>query len=71
MSGALQGYMIGVGDLGSGIKGLVVKILVGMSGLILALPAGGLFGFSQIALLVVAASLLVTGIVTRKVLINS
>ena len=71
VSGALQGYMIGVGDLGSGIKGLVVKILVGMSGLILALPAGGLFGFSQIALLVVAASLLVTGIVTRKVLINS
>ena len=71
LSGALQGYLIGVGDLGSGIKGLVVKILVGMSGLILALPAGGLFGFSQIALLVVAASLLVTGIVTRKVLINS
>ena len=71
VSGALQGYMIGVGDLGSGIKGLVVKILVGMSGLILALPAGGLFGFSQIALLIVAASLLVTGIVTRKVLINS
>ena len=71
VSGALQGYMIGVGDLGSGIKGLVVKILVGMSGLILALPAGGLFGFSQIALLVVAASLLVTGIVTRKVLISS
>ena len=71
VSGALQGYMIGVGDLGSGIKGLVVKILVGMSGLILALPAGGLFGFSQFALLAVAASLLITGIVTRKVLIYS
>ena len=71
VSGALQGYMIGVGDLGSGIKGLVVKILVGMSGLMLALPAGGLFGFSQIALLVVAASLLVSGIVARKVLISS
>ena len=56
VSGALQGYMIGVGDLGSGIKGLVVKILVGMSGLMLALPAGGLFGFSQIALLAVAAA---------------
>ena len=71
VSGALQGYMIGVGDLGSGIKGLVVKILVGMSGLILALPAGGLFGFSQIALLAVAVGLLVTGIVARKVLISS
>ena len=71
VSGALQGYMIGVGDLGSGIKGLVVKILVGMSGLILALPAGGLFGFSQIALLAVAVGLLVSGIVARKVLISS
>jgi len=71
VSGALQGYMIGVGDLGSGIKGLVVKILVGMSGLMLALPAGGLFGFSQIALLAVAVSLLVSGIVARKVLISS
>ena len=71
VSGALQGYMIGVGDLGSGIKGLVVKILVGMSGLMLALPAGGLFGFSQIALLAVAVGLLVSGIVARKVLISS
>ena len=71
VSGALQGYMIGVGDLGSGIKGLVIKILVGMSGLMLALPAGGLFGFSQIALLAVAVGLLVSGIVARKVLISS
>ena len=71
VSGALQGYMIGVGDLGSGIKGLVVKLLVGMSGLMLALPAGGLFGFSQIALLAVAVGLLVSGIVARKVLISS
>ena len=71
VSGALQGYMIGVGDLGSGIKGLVVKILVGMSGLMLALPAGGLFGFSQITLLAVAVCLLVSGIVARKVLISS
>ncbi len=71
VSGALQGYMIGVGDLGFGIKGLVVKILVGMSGLMLALPAGGLFGFSQIALLAVAVGLLVSGIVARKVLISS
>ena len=71
LSGALQGYLIGVGDLGSGIKGLVVKILVGTSGLILALPAGGLFGFNQIALLAVAAGLLGTGIFARKVSINS
>ena len=71
VSGALQGYMIGVGDLGSGIKGLVVKFLVGMSGLMLALPAGGLFGFSQIALLAVAVGLLMSGIVARKVLISS
>ena len=49
----------------------MVKILVGMSGLMLALPAGGLFGFSQIALLAVTVGLLVSGIVARKVLISS
>ena len=68
VSGALQGYLIGVGDLGVGAKGLIVKILIGISGLTLALPAGGLFGFSQLPLLVAATAFLALGIGARLVL---
>ena len=71
VSGALQGYLIGVGNLGSGIKGSVVKALIGLSGLILALPAGGLFGFSQISLLLAAGVFLGIGVVTRIVLVKA
>ena len=56
------------GDLGVGAKGLIVKILIGISGLTLALPAGGLFGFSQLPLLVAATAFLVLGIGARLVL---
>ena len=71
VSGALQGYLIGVGNLGSGTKGFVVKTLIGLSGLILALPAGGLFGFSQISLLLAAGVFLGIGVVTRIVLVKA
>ena len=71
VSGALQGYLIGVGNLGSGTKGFVVKPLIGLSGLILALPAGGLFGFSQISLLLAAGVFLAIGVVTRIVLVKA
>ena len=71
VSGALQGYLIGVGNLGSGTKGFVVKTLIGLSGLILALPAGGLFGFSQIPLLLAAGVFLAIGVVTRIVLVKA
>ena len=54
-----------MGNLGSGTKGFLVKTLIGLSGLILALPAGGLFGFSQISLLLTAAAFLALGIVIR------
>jgi TRAP-type uncharacterized transport system fused permease subunit len=67
VSGALQGYLIGLGDLGTGIRGLVVKVFIGFSGLTLALPAGGLFGLSQITLLVVAAVFLGVGILGRLI----
>ncbi|MDD9891590.1 MAG: TRAP transporter fused permease subunit [Gammaproteobacteria bacterium] len=65
VSAALQGYLIGIGDLGSGAKGIGVRILIGISGLTLALPAGGLFGFSQIFLLIVALVFLGAGILGR------
>jgi len=65
VSASLQGYLIGIGDLGDGLKGLIVRVSIGVSGLTLALPAGGLFGFSQIFLLVVALIFLGAGIFSR------
>lgn len=54
ISAALQGYLLGIGRLGQGPWGIAVRILLGLSGLTLALPAGGLFGFSQWSLLLIA-----------------
>lgn len=65
VSAAIQGYLIGLGDLGIGPGGILIRILVALAGLTLALPAGGLFGFSQILLLAVAAVFLVSGILLR------
>jgi len=65
VSAALQGYLIGLGDLGNGTSGIVVRSMIGVAGLTLALPAGGLFGFSQIILLSVAIVFLVAGVGLR------
>lgn len=54
VAAALQGYLIGVGNLGKGFAGIIIRVCVGIAGLTLALPAGGIFGFSQWLLLVVA-----------------
>ena len=70
VSASLQGYLIGIGDLGSGTKGITVRVLIGISGLTLALPAGGLFGFSQLFLLIVAVLFLGAGILGRFVLFS-
>ncbi len=65
VSAALQGYLIGLGDLGSGTSGIIVRSMIGFAGLTLALPAGGLFGLSQITLLSVAIVFLVAGVGLR------
>lgn len=62
VAGALQGYLIGVGNLGKGLAGIGVRTAIGIAGLTLALPAGGLFGFSQLSLLVVAGFFLALGL---------
>ncbi len=62
VSAALQGYLIGLGPLGKGASGMTMRVLIGFSGLTLALPAGGLFGFSQVLLLAVALVLLAASV---------
>jgi len=68
VSAALQGYLIGVGHLGKGGLGMLARIFIGLSGLTLALPAGGMFGFSQLFLVVLAAIFMAMGLTARKFL---
>lgn len=65
VAGALQGYLIGVGNLGKGVAGIGVRSAIGIAGLTLALPAGGLFGFSHLSLLAVALMFLGAGLSLR------
>jgi len=65
VSGALQGYLIGLGDLGYGIAAIFGRVCIGVAGLTLALPAGGLFGLSQLLLLAIALVFLALGIGCR------
>lgn len=65
VSAALQGYLVGIGDLGGGMSGMLVRAMIAVSGFTLALPAGGLFGFSQLILLAVALVFLIAGIGLR------
>lgn len=65
VAGALQGYLIGVGNLGKGVAGIGVRSAIGIAGLTLALPAGGLFGFSHMSLLAVALMFLGAGLSLR------
>lgn len=71
VSAALQGYLIGLGDLGSRVSGALVRVLVGVAGMTLAIPAGGIFGFSQLLLLAVAAASLVAAIGLRSYLFQA
>jgi TRAP transporter 4TM/12TM fusion protein len=69
VAAALQGYLLGIGVLGKGTVGLLIRLSIGMAGMTLALPAGGLFGFSQWFLLGIAALLFLVGLVLRHVLV--
>lgn len=66
VSAALQGYLVGLGDLGYGVAAVFSRFCIGISGLTLALPAGGLFGISQLLLLAIALVFLALGIGSRK-----
>ncbi|MCI5105306.1 MAG: TRAP transporter fused permease subunit [Pseudomonadales bacterium] len=68
VSAALQGYLLGLGDLGRGKAAWLVRCLIGLAGLTLALPAGGLFGLSQWLLLSLALAFLLAGIGLRTLM---
>lgn len=57
VSGALQGYLIGFGMLGVGPTGMIARIIIGIAGLVFAVPGGGMLGLSTLWLAVAACIL--------------
>ena len=50
VAAALQGYLIGIGSLGSGALGLAGRFSLFIGGLIFAAPGGEMIGISHLAL---------------------
>jgi TRAP transporter 4TM/12TM fusion protein len=61
ISGALQGYLLQVGDLGSGPVSLFARLLIFAGGLFLAAP-GGTFGLGHLELLALSAAAILPGL---------
>lgn len=62
VSGALQGYVVGFGDLGRGALAMLTRLLVGAAGMILATPAGGMLEVGHWTLVVIAVLILLAGL---------
>jgi TRAP-type uncharacterized transport system fused permease subunit len=58
LSAALQGYLLGFGSMGDRGPGMVARVVLGLAGLTLAIPGGGMLGLSQLALIVLSVVLL-------------
>ena len=62
VSASLQGYLLGLGDLGQSSSGIAARVCIGLSGLTFAVPGGGLLGLSRLLLYSSGLVLLVAGI---------
>ncbi len=67
VSAALQGYLLGFGDLGRGGISLLVRVAVFSAGLLLAAPGGGMLGLPHTALLAAGGLLLLTALVIATI----
>ena len=67
VSAGLQGYLIGVGSLGSGVLGLLGRVSLAVGGLTLAAPGGGMLGLSHWTLLVAAVAIVAPGVLIAYV----
>ena len=66
LANGLQGYLLGVGDLGKGLYGWVARGLLIVGGLLLATPGGGMLGVGHLTLFSVAAVLVALGALVGK-----
>ncbi len=64
VSGALQGYLVLLGDLGSGVTGWISRFALGIGGISLATPGNDILGVTNWELFGFAAILIVVGLVT-------
>lgn len=62
VSGALQGYLVGFGDLGRNLVSLLSRLIIGLAGLVLAAPAGGMLNVGHWTLVGVSVILLAAGL---------
>ncbi|MCP5346776.1 MAG: TRAP transporter fused permease subunit [Pseudomonadales bacterium] len=62
VSAALQGYLLGFGDLGRSMVSLPARSLIGVAGLILAAPAGGMLTIGHWTLVLISTVLLAAGL---------
>lgn len=61
LANGLQGYLLGVGDLGSGPPAWAARALLITGGLLLATPGGGMLGIAHTTLIAAAAILVALG----------
>ncbi len=54
VSAGLQGWLVGLGSLGTGVMSLIGRFSLGIGGLTLAAPGGGMLGLDHTTLLVAA-----------------
>lgn len=62
VSGGLQGYLIGFGNLGKKASGISARVLICFAGLVFAIPGGGLLGLNQVLLAVSGVVIAALGI---------
>ena len=62
VSAGLQGYLLGVGGLGSSALGILGRIFLVVGGLTLAAPGGGMLGFSHWTMLAAAVIITAPGV---------
>jgi TRAP transporter 4TM/12TM fusion protein len=61
VSGALQGYLLGFGNLGHNHLAMLSRLLIGIAGLILAAPAGGMLNIGHWTLVGASVVILAAG----------
>ena len=66
VAAALQGHLVGVGSLASGPLGWLARVLIGLGGLTLAAPGGGMIGWSHGELAALAAALAFPGVLLGR-----
>lgn len=66
LSGALQGYLVGIGRFGTGTVGWISRVLVGAGGLVFAAPAGDMTGLSHLAMSAISLALAGPGVLLAR-----